>query len=93
MVQRVHVWVSGRVQGVSYRAYARSKATGLGLTGWVRNLADGRVEILAEGEASRIAEFLDWCRTGPPLAEVEECRVVEEAPQGDLLDFDVRRGR
>ena len=91
MTKRVHVWVAGRVQGVFYRASAREKAVGLGLTGWVRNLPDGRVEILAEGNPQRIAEFLDWCRTGPPQARVEECRVVEEVPRGDFRKFDVRR--
>ena len=91
MMRRVHVWVSGRVQGVSYRAFAREKAMSLGLGGWVRNRADGRVELLAEGDAERVAEFLDWCRTGPPLAKVEDCRVVEEAPRGDLGPFHIRR--
>lgn len=92
MNKRVHVWVSGRVQGVFFRASARDKAVGLGLAGWVRNLPDGRVEILAEGEPRRIAEFLDWCRTGPPRARVEECRVVEETPLGEGGEFEVRRG-
>jgi acylphosphatase len=92
MNKRVHVWVSGRVQGVFFRASARDKAVGLGLAGWARNLPDGRVEILAEGESRRIAEFLDWCRTGPPRARVEECRVVEETPLGESGEFEVRRG-
>lgn len=92
MNKRVHVWVSGQVQGVFFRASARDKAVGLGLSGWARNLPDGRVEILAEGEPRRIAEFLDWCRTGPPRARVEECRVIEEAPLGESGEFTVRRG-
>jgi acylphosphatase len=92
MTKRVHVWVSGMVQGVFYRASARDKAVGLGLTGWVRNLPDGRVEILAEGDPRRIAEFLDWCRSGPPRARVEDCRVIEEPPQGDCGEFQIRRG-
>jgi acylphosphatase len=92
MTKRVHIWVSGLVQGVFYRASARDKAVGLGLTGWVRNLPDGRVEILAEGEPQRIAEFLDWCRSGPPQARVEDCRVIEEKPLGDFGEFQVRRG-
>jgi acylphosphatase len=92
MIKRVHVWVAGRVQGVFFRASARDKAVGLGLAGWVRNLPDGRVEIVAEGNAERIAEFLDWCRIGPSRAEVEECRVIEESPVGEVGEFEVRRG-
>lgn len=92
MGKRVHVWVAGRVQGVYFRGSAREQAAGLGLVGWARNLPDGRVEILAEGEAGRIAEFLAWCRSGPPMARVDECRIVEEAPLGDLSNFEVRRG-
>lgn len=92
MNKRVHVWVSGQVQGVFYRATARDRAVGLGLTGWARNLPDGRVEILAEGDPGRIAEFLDWCRSGPPRARVKDCRVIEEAPLGDYAEFQVRRG-
>ncbi|MGZ8243525.1 acylphosphatase [Methylomagnum sp.] len=92
MTKRVHVWVSGRVQGVYFRGTAREQAVGLGLVGWARNLSDGRVEILAEGGAGRIAQFLAWCRSGPPMARVEDCRVIEETPLGDLSEFEVRRG-
>lgn len=92
MTKRVHVWVEGRVQGVFFRASAREKAVGLGLTGWVRNLPDGRVEIVAEGESRHIADFLDWCRTGPPRARVEECRVMEEKPREESGEFEVKRG-
>jgi acylphosphatase len=90
--RRIHVWVAGRVQGVFYRASARDQAVGLGLAGWVRNLPDGRVEIVAEGDAERIAEFLDWCRVGPSRAQVDECRVIEESPVGEGGEFEVRRG-
>jgi acylphosphatase len=92
-LKRVHLWISGRVQGVYFRSSARSEAEALGLVGWARNLPDGRVEIVAEGEPGRVAQFLDWCRSGPALAKVEDCRVVEEAPLGDCLDFRILRGR
>lgn len=91
MSERVHVWVSGEVQGVFFRASARDRALGLGLAGWARNLPDGRVEIVAEGEAGRIAEFLAWCRVGPPRARVAECRVIKEAPVGEVGEFRVLR--
>lgn len=89
MSRRVHVRVSGRVQGVFFRAKTREQAVSLGLTGWVRNLRDGRVEILAEGSPERVARFLDWCRSGPPRARVEDCRVIEETPLGDFVEFEV----
>lgn len=92
MAKRVHIWVSGRVQGVFYRASARDRAVGLGLAGWARNLPDGRVELVAEGEARHVAEFVAWCRVGPNRARVEECRVIEEAPLGEPGEFQVRRG-
>lgn len=90
--RRVRVWIAGRVQGVGFRASARERAEALGLAGWTRNLPDGRVEILAEGAAEAVAELLDWSRRGPPLARVEECRVVEETPVGEGGGFAVRRG-
>lgn len=91
VTKRVHVWVSGRVQGVFFRGSACKQAVRIGLVGWARNLPDGRVEILAEGEAERIAQFLAWCRSGPPMARVDDCHLVEEAPLGNLSTFEVRR--
>lgn len=77
------------MQGVFYRASARDKAVGLGLTGWTRNLADGRVEVLAEGGEPEIAAFIEWCGRGPLWARVVEIKVVDETPQGDLTGFAV----
>ena len=91
MNRRVRITISGRVQGVFFRASTRDKAVSLGLTGWVRNLHDGRVEVLAEGAAARIAALLGWCQYGPPQARVEECRVSEESPRGDFDEFRVLR--
>lgn len=81
--------VRGRVQGVYYRASAADHARGLGLGGWVRNLPDGAVEAVAEGEREAIERFVAWCRTGPPLARVKELLATEEPPEG-LTGFAVR---
>ncbi len=87
--KRIHVWVSGRVQGVFFRQSARAEAERLGLRGWVRNLTDGRVEGVAEGEPEAVDAWLAWCRRGPATARVEAVRVEEEAP-GRERGFQVR---
>jgi acylphosphatase len=89
--RRVHIFVSGRVQGVGYRASALEKARSLGLGGWVRNLADGSVEICAEGENLSMVAFIAWCGRGPPFARVDELKVIDETHKGDFTGFDVRR--
>ncbi len=87
---RVHIFVSGRVQGVLFRQSARAKALALGLSGWAHNLLDGKVEIVVEGEESKVQEFVDWARKGPALARVESIEVAEEEYTGKLHDFIVR---
>jgi acylphosphatase len=74
----VRVSIEGAVQGVGYRCWAERVATGLGLTGWVRNRLDGSVEALFCGEADDVAEMLDRCRDGPPSARVTAIRILEE---------------
>ncbi len=71
------VFVSGRVQGVWYRAWTCQEAEALGLTGWVRNLRDGRVEALLVGEEAAVSEMLVCMRSGPPLAQVTGLEVLE----------------
>jgi acylphosphatase len=88
---RVHVLVSGDVQGVFYRATAQDTATRLGLRGWVRNLVDGRVEAQAEGPEDLVQEFVAWCREGPRAARVEAVEVEVQPHQGDLPAFTVLR--
>lgn len=87
---RVHCVVSGRVQGVAFRAATRQQARLLGLTGWVRNCADGTVEMLAEGERSRLQQLVDWCHEGPPAARVTQVEVYWSAYAGDLAEFGLR---
>jgi acylphosphatase len=84
---RVHVLAGGRVQGVAYRFYAEKVATRLGISGWVRNLTDGRVEILAEGAEEPIAEFLARLEEGPRLARVESFEVERGTATGELTGF------
>jgi acylphosphatase len=76
--RRVHVWVSGRVQGVGYRWYTREEAMRRALAGWVRNLPDGRVEAVFEGPPDRVDSMLEWCRTGPRMAGVQRVEAVDE---------------
>jgi acylphosphatase len=87
---RAHVWVTGRVQGVNFRLYTREQAQALGLTGWVRNLHDGRVEAVVEGEAAAVEAMLAWCRHGPSGARVDEVHVSNEAPTGEFNGFGIR---
>lgn len=89
--RRVHAIVSGRVQGVSYRACTADEASGLGLTGWVRNLPDGKVELEAEGPADAIAQLLAWCAKGPPAARVTGVETTDLAPTGAESTFAIRR--
>ena len=69
MVRR-HLWVTGRVQGVWYRGSCAERAKAVGVSGWARNLPDGRVEIVAEGELEAVDELVQWCHQGPPAAQV-----------------------
>jgi acylphosphatase len=89
MKKRGHFTIEGRVQGVCYRMFAAEEAESLGLTGWVKNLPDGAVEIVAEGEETDLRQFLDICRRGPPAAHVT--RISEEygEPTGSFGSFRV----
>ena len=80
---RARVVVRGRVQGVFFRAETRDRARSLGLSGWVRNVADGSVEAVFEGDRDRIESMLEWCRRGPGFAEVEDLDVAWEEPRGE----------
>ena len=88
---RVHLLVSGIVQGVSFRFYTVEEARRLGVAGWVRNLADGRVEALAEGDRAALERLLAFCRRGPPAAQVDDVEATWRAFAGDLGPFAARR--
>lgn len=87
--RRVHVHVSGTVQGVAFRYYAQQKAQELGLAGWVKNLPDGRVEAVFEGDPDRVRDIVAWCESGPSSADVEDVTVEDETPES-LPGFEVR---
>jgi acylphosphatase len=86
---RARVLISGRVQGVAYRYFAEKYARTFGVTGWVRNLYDGRVEVLAEGSREDIDRFLARLREGPRLAVVESFDITWEESTGEFPDFRV----
>ena len=85
-----HLWISGRVQGVCFRVYTSEEAHKLGLDGWVRNLYDGRVEALFQGDRGRVDMAVAWCRHGPAHATVQDVELKWETLQGDLEDFSIR---
>lgn len=87
---RAHLLISGRVQGVFYRAFTREMASYLGLCGWVRNLPDGRVEAIFEGNKDMIEEAIRRCYSGPPGARVDDINVNWEEYKGEFQDFGIR---
>ncbi|WP_339103073.1 acylphosphatase [Haloterrigena salinisoli] len=80
---RAHVFVSGTVQGVYYRANTRDTARERGVDGWVKNLEDGRVEAIFEGPEDAVEGMIEWCHTGSPAADVEDVEAEYEEPQGE----------
>jgi acylphosphatase len=80
---RARVTIRGRVQGVFFRAETRDRAHSLGLAGWVRNVPDGSVEAVFEGEREKIESLIAWCRRGPSLAEVDDVQIAWEGPRGE----------
>ena len=85
---RAHVFISGSVQGVFFRMYTQQQARALGLKGWVRNLADGRVEAVFEGPKKQVKEMIKWCWDGSPSSCVKEVVVDWKEPEG-LGDFKI----
>ncbi len=90
-MRRVHVFLTGRVQGVGFRAFTRWNALSLKVAGWVRNLRDGRVEGVFEGRAERVAKLLEKVKTGPPHARVDDLKVTDEPVTGEFETFKVLR--
>ncbi len=87
MVKRAHIFVSGRVQGVFFRDHTQRWASTLGLSGWVRNLYDGRVEAVVEGEGENIEELIAKLKQGPPMADVTKVETTWESYKGEFDGF------
>ncbi len=88
-MKRVHILVKGRVQGVAFRAYTQIEAKSLNLSGYVRNLSDGSVEILAEGKTESLEKLVLWAHKGPPVSIVEEVIEKFSSVTGEFSDFDI----
>jgi acylphosphatase len=86
---RAHVFVSGMVQGVFFRQKTRQLAIGLNVTGWVRNLGDGRVEAVFEGEEEAVAAIVDFCGKGPKGAKVDHVQLNWEDFRGEFQNFTI----
>ena len=87
---RFHAIITGRVQGVNYRAFTRRQAIALGLAGWVRNRPDGAVEVTAEGDEARLQLMERILREGPPLARVDTIELTWGDASGEYSDFHIR---
>jgi acylphosphatase len=81
--------IAGKVQGVFFRQSAVDQARSLGLTGWVRNLPDGQVEAVAEGDSKGLAEFVRWCQKGPANARVSNVSISEAQATGEYTTFQI----
>ena len=86
---RAHLFVYGQVQGVFFRRSAKLEAEKLGIVGWARNLDDGSVEVMAEGDRENVDEFIKWCKSGPPFAKVEKVEVEELKGIEGFSDFSI----
>ena len=92
-MKAIHVLISGRVQGVWYRASTAEKAASLGIRGWVRNLTDDRVEAWFQGDAQALEKQVAWCHKGPPNSRVDGVAIETVEPNADFTQFEVLSGQ
>jgi acylphosphatase len=90
MKKSAEIYVSGKVQGVFFRVNAESQARDLGLTGFVQNMADGQVLLVAEGEEETLKNFVEWLKIGPELASVEKISVKYGNFSGEFQSFEIK---
>lgn len=89
-MKTIEITVTGDVQGVSYRYFAKNKAKELGLSGWAKNQLDGTVHIVIQGETEKIDEFVEWTKEGSPMAEVKKVDVIDRSEETALEGFEVK---
>jgi acylphosphatase len=92
MKVRAHIFIRGRVQGVFFRSETMHEAKQLGVTGWVRNIPDGRVEAIFEGEQENVKALIEFCKRGPPGARVTNADIIWENYIGGFRNFEVKYG-
>lgn len=90
-LQEIHVFISGRVQGVFFRKNTKIKADKLGLAGWVKNLPDGRVEAVFIGKKEKLKQMLDWCWRGSWGARVDNLEIAKKTAKKDLKGFKIKK--
>jgi len=90
LIQQKHVIISGKVQGVWFRASTKQQAEQLGITGWVRNTKQGHVEAVFQGDTVALEQMISWCHQGPPLAHVQAVDVTEESVDSLLTEFMIK---
>ena len=90
MKNNIHVLISGRVQGVCFRASTKQKAEQLGLKGWVKNTDEGCVEAVFQGNKNQIIEMINWCHHGPPLAKVEKVYIIKKQSVDIFENFSIK---
>ena len=87
--QRIHIFLTGKVQGVFFRQATKVVAIKNNVTGWVKNLENGEVEILLEGDDKNVNSVIDWCRNGPANSRVDEIKIKQEEFSGQYSNFEV----
>ena len=92
MKVRVHIFIRGRVQVVFFRSETMYEAKQLGVTGWVRNIPDGRVEAIFEGEQENVKKLIEFCKRGPLGARVTNADIIWESYTGEFRNFEIKYG-
>ena len=90
MKQRYHLFVSGKVQKVGFRLRTKIRAKRYNLKGWIRNLKDGRVEIVVEGEEKNLKKLLNWIRSNPVFTQIKEIEIKKEEPKDEFNNFEIK---
>ena len=88
-MKRVHIYISGEVQGVFFRDSLKEKADQLKVNGWAKNTSDGKVEAVLEGEEQAVQQLVEWCKEGSSAAKVKNIKIVDEEVEGKLNEFEV----